>query len=350
MLPGKTELFDLTADPREERRRRAEPGGRPRSREPPDRLRQGAEDERVAESSRTTLARRARLFSIRTSTSTTADCHGRRRCCRKVNNKKEATIPISRKHPVPAATLFCLVPDRRCLLHTFGRVEEVVWPLASGSMALFVDSAPLKETFIVRANVVNHNGVDNASKPILIGTDHAWRRCHVKWGWPDASLASSARNREGPEPAMDATTLYIAMDVSADVEATAAALSAPRAPAAPTAGRHRPHAADAELHRRPATFTVDFRTLAPTRRRATTRSGGWRTRARTSGPSSRRWACSMYRAAESASEALAIYSASDFNTENEDTDYQSGTQCRTWTARWPSTSRLSRRPGRGWPA
>ncbi|MCK7478037.1 MAG: hypothetical protein M0C28_11870 [Candidatus Moduliflexus flocculans] len=50
LLPGKTELFDLTADPGEKNDvAGAEPGGRPRSREPPDRLRQRAENERVAE-------------------------------------------------------------------------------------------------------------------------------------------------------------------------------------------------------------------------------------------------------------------------------------------------------------
>jgi hypothetical protein len=38
-----------------------------------------------------------------------------------------------------------------------------------GSMASFVDGVPLKETFIVRANVVNYNGNINANKPIPIG-------------------------------------------------------------------------------------------------------------------------------------------------------------------------------------
>ena len=98
--------------------------------------------------------------------------------------------------------VFCLVPDRRCLLAgRFGRGRgRWVRPLPPGSMSSFVDGIPLKEAFIVRANVVNYNGNINASKPIPIGGRTTLGADATSWAIRAvAALAPADRDRKGLE-------------------------------------------------------------------------------------------------------------------------------------------------------
>ena len=81
-------------------------------------------------------------------------------------------IPRSRKHPVPAAKWFFalhLIAGVCWLAGSAAAEEGGSGHYLPGSMASFVDGVPLKETFIVRANVVNYNGTISAKKPIPIG-------------------------------------------------------------------------------------------------------------------------------------------------------------------------------------
>ena len=93
LLPGKTELFDLTADPGENTNVAEQyPDIGQRSGEPIARLRQAAEDQRVDQGP-AGLPRRtgARRSSIRTSTSTTAACRTRNRRCRRTKTTRRST-------------------------------------------------------------------------------------------------------------------------------------------------------------------------------------------------------------------------------------------------------------------
>jgi len=90
-----------------------------------------------------------------------------------------------------------------------------------GSMASFVDSVPLKETFLTRLNMIYYNGSLGATKPLPIGGQTALGAEATSWGlgltilWrPPLDLG------ERWSYAMSATIPYLWMDVSADVSAT----------------------------------------------------------------------------------------------------------------------------------
>lgn len=95
-----------------------------------------------------------------------------------------------------------------------------------GSMASFMDGVPLKETFIVRANVVNYNGNINASKPLPIGGRITLGADATSWGYGLTLLwRPPVEIGKDWSYAMSATIPYISMDVSANVEATAGSVS-----------------------------------------------------------------------------------------------------------------------------
>jgi hypothetical protein len=51
-----------------------------------------------------------------------------------------------------------------------------------GSMASFIDSVPLKETFLMRANIVYYNGSIGANKPVPIGGQTTLGADASSWG------------------------------------------------------------------------------------------------------------------------------------------------------------------------
>ena len=81
-------------------------------------------------------------------------------------------MPGSLKSPVPAAKWFFalyLIAGVCWLAGSAAAEEGGSGHYLPGSMSSFIDGIPLKEAFIVRANVVNYSGNINASKPIPIG-------------------------------------------------------------------------------------------------------------------------------------------------------------------------------------
>ena len=75
-------------------------------------------------------------------------------------------MPASRKSPVPAAKWFFalyLIAGTCWLAGSAAAEEGGSGHYLPGSMSSFADGVPLKEAFIVRANVVNYNGNINAT-------------------------------------------------------------------------------------------------------------------------------------------------------------------------------------------
>ncbi|MCK7506294.1 MAG: transporter [Desulfobacterales bacterium] len=221
-------------------------------------------------------------------------------------------------------TLFAVIGS--ALLAGFAAAEEGgSGHYLPGSMASFVDGVPLKETFIVRANVVNYNGNINASKPIPIGGRTTLGADVTSWAY-GLSLLWRPPLEIGKDwsYAMSATIPYIMMDVSADVEATAGSVSS----AVSRSSRTLNGLGDIvlmplmlELQRRPRLQReLPSRGLCADRKlqgRAPGQHGQELDR--------RAGARAHVFRAENGFEASAFFGA-DFNTENEDTDYQSGTQ------------------------
>jgi hypothetical protein len=237
-------------------------------------------------------------------------------------------IPRSRKHPVPAAKWFFdlfLILGVCWLAGPAAAEEGGSGHYLPGSMSSFIDGIPLKETFIVRANVVNYNGNINASKPIPIGGRTTLGADATSWGYGLTLLwRPPVEIGKDWSYAMSATIPYIMMDVSADVEATAGSVSSAVSRSSSTNGLGdivlMPLMLNYNVH---PDFNVNFRMgiYAPTGsykvgRLANTGKNFW-TIEPTLGL--------MYFGQKNGFEASAFFGA-NFNTENEDTDYQSGTQ------------------------
>ena len=138
-------------------------------------------------------------------------------------------IPGSLKSPVPAAKWFFalyLIAGVCWLAGSAAAEEGGSGHYLPGSMSSFVDGVPLKETFIVRANVVNYNGSISAKKPIPIGGRTTLGADATSWAY-GLSLLWRPPLEIGKDwsYAMSATIPYVVMDVSADVEATAGNVS-----------------------------------------------------------------------------------------------------------------------------
>jgi len=194
-----------------------------------------------------------------------------------------------------------------------------------GSMASFMDGVPLKETFIARANVVNYNGNINASKPLPIGGRTTLGADATSWAY-GLSLLWRPPVEIGRDwsYAMSATIPYVVMDVSADVEAVAGSVSSAVSRSSSSNGLGdivlMPLMLNYNVH---PDFNVNFRMgiYAPT--------GDYKV-GRLTNTGKNFWTIEptlglMYFGQQNGFEASVFFGA-DFNTENEDTDYQSGTQ------------------------
>ena len=154
-------------------------------------------------------------------------------------------IPGSLKSPVPAAKWFFalfLIAGVCWLAGSVAAEEGGSGHYLPGSMSSFVDGVPLKETFIVRANVVNYNGNINASKPLPIGGRTTLGADATSWAY-GLSLLWRPPVEIGKDwsYAMSATIPYVVTDVSADVEAAAGNVSSAvsRSSCDQRPGRHR---------------------------------------------------------------------------------------------------------------
>jgi len=237
-------------------------------------------------------------------------------------------IPSSRKPPVPAAkrsfALFIIFGI--CWLAGSAAAEEGgSGHYLPGSMASFIDGVPLTETFIVRANVINYNGSISAEKPIPLGGRTTLGADATLWGYgltllwrPPLELGKDWSY------AMSATIPYVVLDVSADVEATLGNVSSALSRSSRTNGLGDilllPLMLNYNFH---PDFNVNFRlgVYAPT--------GDYEV-GRLANTGKNFWTIEpvlgiMYFGQKNGFEASAFFGA-DFNTENEDTNYQSGTQ------------------------
>jgi hypothetical protein len=228
---------------------------------------------------------------------------------------------------LPVKWLFAIVvATGSALLPVFATAEEGgSGHYLPGSMASFVDGVPLKETFIVRANVVNYNGSISAKKPIPIGGRTTLGADATSWAY-GLSLLWRPPLEIGKDwsYAMSATIPYMVMDVSADVEIEAGNVSSAVSRSSSTNGL-----GDIVLmplmlnYNLDPDFNVNFRLgiYAPT--------GDYKV-GRLANTGKNFWSLSpvlglMYFGQKNGFEASAFFGAT-FNTENEDTDYQSGTQ------------------------
>ena len=190
-----------------------------------------------------------------------------------------------------------------------------------GSMASFVDGVPLKETFIARLNVIHYHGSVGATKPLQIAGQTTLGADASMWGvgltalWrPPLDLGARWSY------AMSATVPYLFMDVS--INATSASGSLARSSNTNALG-------DIVLmplmlnYSVSPDFNVNFRVgaYAPTGsfevgRLANTGKNFW---------SIEPTLGLMYFGQKNGIEASGFV-GSDFNTENKDTSYRSGTQ------------------------
>ena len=237
-------------------------------------------------------------------------------------------IPRSRKSPVPAViwVFASLLIVGICWLAVPAAAEEGgSGHYLPGSMASFMDGVPLKETFIVRANVVNYNGNINASKPLPIGGRTTLGADATSWAY-GLSLLWRPPVEIGKDwsYAMSATIPYVVMDVSADVEAVAGNVSSAVSRSSSSNGLGdivlMPLMFNYNAH---PDFNLNFRMgiYAPT--------GDYKV-GRLTNTGKNFWTFEptlgfMYFGQQNGFEASVFFGA-DFNTENEDTDYQSGTQ------------------------
>jgi len=237
-------------------------------------------------------------------------------------------VPRSRKQPVPAAKWFLafyLIAGVCWLAGSAAAEEGGSGHYLPGSMASFMDGIPLKEAFIVRANVVNYNGNINASKPLPIGGRTTLGADATSWAY-GLSLLWRPPVEIGKDwsYAMSVTIPYVVMDVSADVEAVAGSVSSAVSRSSSSNGL-----GDIVLmplmlnYNVSSNLNVSFRTgiYAPTGdyevgRLANTGKNFW-TFEPTLGL--------MYFGVNNGREA-SVFVGTDFNTENPDTHYQSGTQ------------------------
>jgi hypothetical protein len=190
-----------------------------------------------------------------------------------------------------------------------------------GSMASFIDGVPLTETFLMRLNMIHYNGSVGATKPIPIGGQTTFGADASSWGlgltilWrPPFDLG------ERWSYAMSATIPYLFMDVNVDATSTLGSL----ARSGSTNGL-----GDIVLmplmlnYNIDPDFNVNFRVgaYAPT--------GSYEV-GRLANTGKNFWTIEpvlglMYFGQKNGIEVSAFVGA-DFNTENRDTNYKSGTQ------------------------
>jgi hypothetical protein len=234
---------------------------------------------------------------------------------------------IHRLMPAAKCLLVLFVIIGIALLPGFARAEEGgSGHYLPGSMASFIDGVPLTETFLMRMNVVYYNGSLGASKPLPIGGRTSLGVDASSWGlgltvlWrPPLELA------EHWSYAMSATIPYVMMDVSADVNGRLAnGLSGSLARSSSTNALGdivlMPLMLNYNVN---PDFNVNFRVgvYAPT--------GSYEV-GRLANTGKNFWTFEpviglMYLGKKNGFEASAFIGA-DFNTENNDTNYKSGTQ------------------------
>ena len=193
-------------------------------------------------------------------------------------------------------------------------------------MASFIDGVPLTETFLLRANVVYYNGSISANKSLPIAGLTAAGVDASSWGFGLTALWRPPLDLgERWSYAMSATIPYLLMDVSANLNAT----SPSGAPGSITRSSDTNALGDIVLmplmlnYNVHPDFNVNFRVgiYAPTGnyevgRLANTGKNFW-TIEPTLGL--------MYFGQKNGFEA-SVFLGADFNTENPDTNYTSGTQ------------------------
>jgi hypothetical protein len=195
-----------------------------------------------------------------------------------------------------------------------------------GSMASFIDSVPLKETFLLRANIVYYQGSLDARKPLPIGGQTALGVDATSWGFGLTALWRPPLDLgERWSYAMSTTIPYLLMDVSGDVNVilpSGLPGSVKRSSSTNTLGDIvlMPLMLNYNAH---ADFNVNFRVgaYAPT--------GDYQV-GRLSNTGKNFWTIEpvlglMYFGQKNGFEASAFVGC-DFNTENKDTNYTSGTQ------------------------
>jgi hypothetical protein len=237
-------------------------------------------------------------------------------------------VPGSREHTVHAAKWFFsvfLIAGACWLAGSAGAEEGGSGHYLPGSMSSFVDGIPLKEAFVVRANVVSYNGNINASRPLPIGGRITLGADATSWGYA-LSLLWRPPVEIGRDwsYAVSATIPYMVLDVNANVEAVAGNVSSAVSRSSSTSGLGdivlMPLMLNYNVH---PDFNANFRLgiYAPT--------GDYKV-GRLTNTGKNFWTFEptiglMYFGQKNGFEASVFFGA-DFNTENEDTDYQSGTQ------------------------
>jgi len=190
-----------------------------------------------------------------------------------------------------------------------------------GSMASFIDGVPLTETFLVRANIIHYNGSAGATMPIPIGGQTTFGADASMWGlgmtvlWrPPLDLG------ERWSYAMSATVPYLLMDVNVDAIGTPGSLSS----SGSTNGL-----GDIVLMPLMLNYNVDPDFNVNFRLGAYAPTGSYEV-GRLANTGKNFWTVEpvlglMYLGQKNGIEASA-FAGADFNTENKDTNYQSGNQ------------------------
>jgi len=195
-----------------------------------------------------------------------------------------------------------------------------------GSMASFIDGVPLKETFLVRANIIYYSGSIGANKRIPIGGKTTLGADATSWGFGVTGLWRPPLDLgERWSYAMSATVPFLMMDVSADVTTTL--------PGGGSGSVSRSSSTDAlgDIVLMPLMlnynvnpdFNVNFRVGAYTP------TGSYEV-GRLANTGKNFWTIEpvlglMYFGQKNGIE-VSTFVGADFNTENKDTHYQSGTQ------------------------
>jgi len=190
-----------------------------------------------------------------------------------------------------------------------------------GSMASFIDGVPLKEAFLMRANIVYYNGSIGADKPLPIAGRTTLGASASSWGFGLTVLWRPPLDLgERWSYAMSATIPYLLMDVDVAATGTPGSLSS----FSSTNGLGdivlMPLMLNYSVN---PDFNVNFRVgaYAPT--------GSYEV-GRLANTGKNFWTIEpvlglMYFGQKNGFEASAFFGA-DFNTKNDDTNYQSGTQ------------------------
>jgi len=232
--------------------------------------------------------------------------------------------PSCMDRPIPAAkwmpVLFAVIVI--ALLPGFAMAEEGgSGHYLPGSMASFIDSVPLTKTFLMRANIIRYNGSVGPTKPLPIAGQTTLGADVSLWGFGLTVLWRPPLDLgERWSYAMSATIPYLMVDV--DVDATSTLGSLARSGSTNGLGDIVLMPLMLNYNVNPD-FNVSFRLgfYAPT--------GNYEV-GRLANTGKNFWTIEpvlglMYFGQKNGIEASAFVGA-DFNTENEDTNYKSGTQ------------------------